>query len=64
MTQKMMVDLGKLGIPFFSTNLVRGNGAVSILGGTLGESENGGVGERELMELQRKMLGLLEDLCK
>jgi hypothetical protein len=59
-----MGDLGKLDIPFFSTNPVRGGGTVSILGGPLGGSENGGVGERELVELQRKMLGLLEDLCK
>ncbi|KAI9766444.1 MAG: hypothetical protein M1840_006551 [Geoglossum simile] len=64
MTRKMVGDLGKLGIPFFCTNLARGNGAGSTLGGPLGGSESGRVGEQELVGLQRKMLVLLEDLCK
>ncbi|KAI9778874.1 MAG: hypothetical protein M1839_007837 [Geoglossum umbratile] len=65
MAQAMKSELKALGIPFFGTrsNLVKGNEIGSALGEPVCD-ESGVVGEQELVELQKRMLGLLEDLCK
>ena len=66
MSQAMKSELKALGVPFFGTrsNLVRGNGTGPTPGGPVGGGEDGKVGEQELVGLQKRMLGLLEDLCR
>ncbi|KFY06275.1 hypothetical protein V491_08739, partial [Pseudogymnoascus sp. VKM F-3775] len=64
MVGEMGAKLHRLGIPFFGTRpeLIRYDGGVD---GAADEDEGGGKGitESELLEMQRRMLGILEDLC-
>lgn len=63
MVKQMAAKMATMGIPFFGTKpeLVRPKDDVA---GPEDEKKKGTVSERELQELQRKMLELLEDLAK
>ena len=67
MVREMNAKLRSLGVPFFGTrsDLVRPVGKeVTALSGTHDpKNEKGMIDEIELVRLQRKMLGILEDLC-
>lgn len=67
MVKEMSAKLKSLGVPFFGTRteLVKKPGKDST---SNGELEEGGdskkfISEKDLVDLQRKMLNLLEDLC-
>lgn len=64
MVSEMGGKLHRLGIPFFGTRpeLIRYDGGVD---GAADEDEGQvrGITESELLEMQRRMLGILEDLC-
>ena len=62
MVKEMMAALRKLGVPFFGTrsDLIR---VASKEGGGSGKDGQGMIEEAELIELQRRMLVILEDLC-
>ncbi|KAH0536195.1 hypothetical protein FGG08_006903 [Glutinoglossum americanum] len=71
MAKAMSSDLKSLGVPFFGTkpNLVRRKGpgpvnGVPVGGGGGPGGEDGRIDDQELVKLQRKMLELLEDMCK
>lgn len=63
---QMVVEMGgklqRLGVPFFGTRpeLIRYDGGVD---GAADEELGAGITETELLEMQRRMLGILEDLC-
>lgn len=63
MVGEMGGKLQRLGIPFFGTRpeLIRYDGGVD--GAADDEGMGGGITESELLEMQRRMLGILEDLC-
>ncbi|KAF7911631.1 hypothetical protein BELL_0511g00020 [Botrytis elliptica] len=68
MVREMNGKLRSLGIPFFGTKgeLVRipgKNDATNRTGSTSMEGEKGMIDEDELVELQKKMLNILEDMC-
>lgn len=67
MVREMTVKLRSLGVPFFGTRseLVRVPGREGAGGGGPVDSNDGKgmIDEAELVTLQRKMLGILEDLC-
>lgn len=69
MVTEMTARLRSLGVPFFGTKteLVRVKGKLPDSAEERGPNPpkdgNGTIDETELMELQRKMLALLEDLC-
>ncbi|OBT65730.1 hypothetical protein VE03_03322 [Pseudogymnoascus sp. 23342-1-I1] len=63
MVGEMGGKLHRLGVPFFGTRpeLIRYDGGVD---GAVDEDGQGrGITETELLEMQRRMLGILEDLC-
>jgi hypothetical protein len=62
MATALMSELRGLDIPFFALkqSLVVESDRPSEVGGL----DSGKVTKAELVELQRRMLGLLEDLCK
>ena len=64
MVKEMMAALRKLGVPFFGTrsDLVRVPGKEGRGDGRDGQSM-GMIDEVELINLQRRMLVILEDLC-
>ncbi|KAI9833177.1 MAG: hypothetical protein M1819_003800 [Sarea resinae] len=73
MVKAMTLELKNVGVPFFGTDpaLVSKGGADPVRGGlheATGESDGGQAGERiddaELLKLQKRMLDLLEDMCK
>lgn len=53
-------ELKVLGVPFFGV----GEGLIRRDGGGVREKDEGGIGEKELQGLRKRMLELLEDLCK
>lgn len=58
--------LQRLGVPFFGTRpeLIRYDGGVDGAADERGDGGEGrGITETELLEMQRRMLGILEDLC-
>ncbi|OBU01220.1 hypothetical protein VE01_00683 [Pseudogymnoascus verrucosus] len=63
MVGEMGGKLQRLGIPFFGTRaeLIRYDGGVD--GAADDEGVGGGITESELLAMQRRMLGILEDLC-
>ncbi|KFY54076.1 hypothetical protein V496_07328 [Pseudogymnoascus sp. VKM F-4515 (FW-2607)] len=63
MVGEMGGKLHRLGVPFFGTRseLIRYDGGVD--GAADEKDEGGGITESELLEMQRRMLGILEDLC-
>lgn len=63
MVGEMGGKLQRLGVPFFGTRseLIRYDGGVD--GAADEKEEGGGITESELLEMQRRMLGILEDLC-
>ena len=67
MVKEMTVKLRSLGVPFFGTKseLVRVPGKEGAGRGGPVDSRDwkGMIDEAELVKLQRKMLGILEDLC-
>lgn len=68
MVREMNGKLRNLGVPFFGTKseLVRMPGRVDAANGKAAnatEEEKGTIDESDLVELQRKMLNILEDLC-
>ncbi|KAH0548262.1 hypothetical protein GP486_008032 [Trichoglossum hirsutum] len=71
MAKAMSSELKSLGVPFFGTRstLVRGKYSGSTAGDPVGgkgaaEGIDGKVSEQELIILQKRMLELLEDLCR
>ena len=68
MVQEMNAKMRSLGIPFFGTRreLVRmaGKENPTVDGIDGSKDDNGMIDEIGLVKLQRKMLGILEDLCK
>lgn len=67
MVEEMSARLKAMGIPFFGTKpeLIKKknkDGANAITDGS--EEHNGVIEEVRLLELQRKMLVILEDLCQ
>lgn len=62
MVGEMGGKLQRLGVPFFGTRpeLIRYDGGVD---GAADEDGGRGITETELLEMQRRMLGILEDLC-
>lgn len=66
MVKEMSTRLRNLGVPFFGTrsDLVIPIGKEELKGGN-GDKEldKGTIHETELVKLQRKMLGMLEDMC-
>lgn len=58
MVKEMSMKLKSFGVPFFGTrtDLVRAPGEAP------GEGKK--IDQAELVELQRRMIGILEDLCK
>jgi hypothetical protein len=64
MTKQMTSKLREFGVPFFGTKselvkaYVKGEGGIEA-----SQQDKGFVDELELVELQRKMLTILEDLC-
>jgi hypothetical protein len=71
MAKAMSSDLKNLGVPFFGTrsSLVWKRGSEPSIGNSLGGSDgptdrDGKIGEQELVKLQKRMLELLEDMCK
>jgi len=62
MVKEMNGRLRNLGVPFFGTKseLIRVGGKEEILDI---KDKDGMIDEAELVELQRKMLSILEDLC-
>lgn len=67
MVREMTTKLKSLGVPFFGTKteLVRvtGKNVPDIPGFDGAKDEKPLIDEAELVKLQRKMLGILEDLC-
>jgi hypothetical protein len=65
----MVVEMGgklqRLGVPFFGTRpeLIRYDGGVDGAADDRAEGDGKGITESELLEMQRRMLGILEDLC-
>lgn len=60
-------ELKGLGVPFFGVRGelgTRGGGAKGRGEGGVKEKDEGGIGEEELQGLRKRMLELLEDLCK
>ena len=59
MVKEMSARLKGFGVPFFGTRseLVRKKGEEPV------EEDGKKIGEMELVELQRRMIALLEDLC-
>jgi hypothetical protein len=71
MAKAMNSELKSLGIPFFGTRstLVRGKGSGLTAGGSVGGGgvpggDDGKISEQELVVLQKRILELLEDMCK
>lgn len=69
MVKEMSAKLKGLGVPFFGTRgeMVRKEDVSKVSEGD-GEKKGAGrddrrIGEAELVELQRRMIGILEDLC-
>ncbi len=64
MVTEMGNKLRGLGVPFFGTKaeLIRYEDA-SVEGAEKREEGEGGITEKRLLEMQRKILGILEDLC-
>ena len=56
MVQATMLELGRMGVPFF--------GDAGSKGGIENRGGGGGEGRDEIRILQRRMVGLLEDLCQ
>lgn len=67
MVKEMSAKLKGFGVPFFGTKqeLVRakGEGMGDGNGKGEGDGESKRIDEGELVELQRRMIGILEDLC-
>jgi hypothetical protein len=67
MVKEMSAKLKGFGVPFFGTRgeLVRKKGDVNETGEDKGDGKGEGkkIEEGELVELQRRMIGILEDLC-
>jgi len=66
MVREMSARLRSLGVPFFGTKseLVRSPGKDAVGDGDgVQKEEKGTIDEADLVKLQRKMLGILEDLC-
>lgn len=60
MVKEMSAKLKTLGIPFFGTrNDLVDRDPSAVRDGT----SDGKISERELIALQRKVLGIIEDLC-
>ncbi|KFX86185.1 hypothetical protein V490_09184, partial [Pseudogymnoascus sp. VKM F-3557] len=65
---QMVVEMGgklqRLGVPFFGTRpeLIRYDGGVDGAADDRAEGDGKGITESELLEMQRRMLGILEDL--
>ena len=71
MAKAMSSELKSLGVPFFGTrsNLVKGKSSRLASGVPMGGDgasggEDGKISEQELVKLQKRMLELLEDMCK
>lgn len=67
MVKEMSAKLKGFGVPFFGTRaeLVRKKGDVNETGEDKEDRKGEGkkIDEGELVELQRRMIGILEDLC-
>lgn len=72
MVKAMTVELTTLGVPFFGmkSDMVKKRQKLEAAGGydivddSLANGPRGEINEEEIMKLQKRMLELLEDLCK